>query len=170
MLILQHPLEAHHAKGSARLLHQSLPGSTLLVGEVFDLAFLLPASGHDLLLYPETPGYNAPPYQADWPPDPVHLRLIVMDATWRKSRKMLHLNPQLQQLPRISLKDVGTSRYSIRKAQGMDQLSTLEATCMALAELEHDAAKYQPLLTAFDGFVAQQADMAAQGALSRPGR
>ncbi|RZJ12631.1 MAG: DTW domain-containing protein, partial [Haliea sp.] len=36
VLILQHPLEANEAKGSARLLHLSLPHSRLLVGEVFD--------------------------------------------------------------------------------------------------------------------------------------
>ena len=38
VLILQHPLEVAHAKGSARLLHLSLPHSRLLAGEVFDVA------------------------------------------------------------------------------------------------------------------------------------
>jgi DTW domain-containing protein YfiP len=28
------------------------------------------------------------------------LRLVIIDATWRKSRKMLYLNPLLQALPR----------------------------------------------------------------------
>lgn len=37
MLILQHPLEVHNAKGSARLLHLSLPRSGLVTGQVFDL-------------------------------------------------------------------------------------------------------------------------------------
>ena len=47
-------------------------------------------------------------------------------------------------------------RYTIRKAHAPGQLSTLEATCAALAQLEGDAARWQPLLAAFDGFVAQQ--------------
>ena len=34
VLILQHPLEAHNAKGSARLLHLCLPHSQLVTGEV----------------------------------------------------------------------------------------------------------------------------------------
>src|SRR6185369_6555791 len=65
VLILQHPLEAKHAKGSARLLHLSLPNSRLLVGEVFDepqLETLLHAPfapgaqrKHAVLLYPNTP-------------------------------------------------------------------------------------------------------------------
>lgn len=84
------------------------------------------------------------------------LRLIVLDGTWRKSRKILYLNPLLQQLPRLSLRDMPASHYRIRRAQAPDQLSTLEATCAALAQLEGDAEKFQPLLAAFDGFVAQQ--------------
>ena len=48
------------------------------------------------------------------------------------------------------------SHYLIRKAHRPDQLSTLEATCAALAQLEGSAEQFQPLLTAFDGFVAQQ--------------
>jgi DTW domain-containing protein YfiP len=49
------------------------------------------------------------------------------------------------------------SGYSIRKAQKPGQLSTLEATCAALAKLQGDALTYEPLLQAFKGFVAQQA-------------
>ena len=104
-----------------------------------------------------------------WPPpaldpailrDPARLlsqlRLVVLDATWRKSRKMLYLNPQLQQLPRLPLRDTPASHYLIRKAHAPDQLSTLEATCYALMQLEQDASRFVPLITAFDGFVAQQ--------------
>jgi len=44
----------------------------------------------------------------------------------------------------------------IRKAHSPDQLSTLEATCAALMQLEGSVEQFQPLLRAFDGFVAQQ--------------
>ncbi|MGS0757100.1 DTW domain-containing protein [Roseateles sp. GG27B] len=81
----------------------------------------------------------------------------MLDATWRKSRKMLHLNPLLQALPRLALQQPPPSRYTIRRAQQTHQLSTLEATVLALQQLEGAAreASYAPLLTAFDGFVAQ---------------
>lgn len=88
--------------------------------------------------------------------NPAQLRLIVLDGTWRKSRKMLYLNPLLQQLPRLQLQGMPASHYLIRKAHRPDQLSTLEATCAALVELEGNAEKFSPLLSAFDGFVAQQ--------------
>ena len=172
VLILQHPLEADNPKGSARLLHLCLPHSRLLTGEVFteqDL-FAAPAASaqaagkprRSLLLYPDMPqdralGIAAPPAL---PPEallaPASLRLLVLDGTWRKSRKMLHLNPVLQSLPRLSLQGLPPSNYRIRKAHRSSQLSTLEATCSALMQLEGDVDKFQALLTAFDGFVTQQ--------------
>lgn len=171
VLILQHPLEVAQAKGSARLLHLSLPHSRMLTGEVFDGRVLLgaptePQAVHhpkyNILLYPDTPhdqtpGMRTPPVMApDVLRDPSQLRLIVMDGTWRKSRKMLYQNPLLQHMPRLSLQGLPASGYLIRKAHKPDQLSTLEATCTALAQLEGDTEKFQPLLNAFDGFVAQQ--------------
>lgn len=156
LLILQHPLEVRNAKNSARLLHLCLPGSRLEVGETFpDLQALLYADGRvPVLLYPETPGF-APPVLEPAPPE--RLRLVVLDATWRKSRKMLHVNPELQRLPRLALHDVPASAYRIRKAHAPHQLSTLEAAALALGQMESDADAYRPLLQAFDGFVQQQA-------------
>lgn len=171
VVVLQHPLEVTQAKGSARLLHLSLPHSRLVTGEVFDEAELqallraplhTAAPKHTLLLYPDTPQDQArglpapPPLAAGALREPASLRLIVLDGTWRKSHKMLYQNPLLQQLPRLALRDVAPSHYLIRKAPRPEQLSTLEATCQALIQLEGDAPKFQPLLAAFDGFVAQQ--------------
>lgn len=163
VLILQHPLEVDHAKNSARLLHLSLPRSRMLTGEVFEEERLqgaiidAPAEPkYTVLLYPRTPDDEAPALDPAQLKDPAQVRLVVLDATWRKSRKMLHLSPLLLQLPRLSLEDAPASNYLIRKAHKPGQLSTLEATCAALAQLEGSAERYQPLLKAFDGFVAQQ--------------
>ena len=172
VLILQHPLEVAHAKGSARLLHLSLAHSRLVTGEQFaeaDLQALLtepfclqkspePAR-HAVLLYPEAAQdaadgiATAPTLDPAWRQDPARLRLVVLDGTWRKSRKMLHLNPLLQQLPRLALQDLPPSRYRIRQARQLHQLSTLEACCAALAQLEGDAQWFEPLLSAFDVLV-----------------
>jgi DTW domain-containing protein YfiP len=158
LLILQHPLEVANAKNSARLLHLCVQGSVLAVGETFEQAALdalLHADGRTpVLLYPETPGFPAP--VAGLAPAS-HLRLVVLDATWRKSRKMLHLNPALQTLPRLALSDMPPSNYRIRKAHAPDQLSTLEASAWALGQLGGDQAALAPLFDAFAGFVDQQA-------------
>lgn len=164
-MLLQHPLEQHHSKGTARLLQLSLQRCRVWVGEQFEpelLAEILAApeaGGGTCLLYPpdadaeESPALAAK-VEADSPPC---TRLVLLDATWRKSRKMLHLNPLLRQLPRLSLSPTGPSRYAIRKAQLPGQLSTLEAAVMALKQLEGPSPQLDELLTGFEGFVAQQA-------------
>lgn len=164
VLILQHPQEVQQAKGSARLLHLCLPHSHMVAGEVFDeaaLRTLLAGPRQPVLLYPDTPHSLLPPPPALLPAhlgNPAQLRLVVLDGTWRKSRKMLYCNPLLQQLPRLALTGLPASRYRIRKAHRADQLSTLEATCAALAQLEGSQERFAPLFTAFDGFVGQQLD------------
>jgi DTW domain-containing protein YfiP len=170
VLVLQHPLEVGNAKNSARLLHLSLPGSQLVVGEAFDpdvLETRLFSGGRaPVLLYPVTPGdaslgiAPAPVVEIRALGDPGAVRLVVLDATWRKSRKMLYQNPALQALPRLALCDMPASNYRIRKAHAPDQLSSLEAAAYALMQLHGDPARFQPLLDAFDGFVSQQAAFA----------
>lgn len=177
MLILQHPLEVAQAKGSARLLQLSLQRSRCEVGEQFDEGALrrwlaAPAGGASWLLYPDTtvapaqwPVTPGPTGAACLPPRPT--RLVVLDATWRKSLRMLCLNPGLQALPRLALRDPPRSCYAgLRRAARADQLSTLEATCLALQQLETaPAGRYAPLLEAFGGFVAEQL---ARVPLARP--
>jgi DTW domain-containing protein YfiP len=167
VLILQHPLEVHHAKNSAGLLHLSLSTSRMVVGEVFDeptLRAVLQEPKYTVLLYPPSDyaGHAAPAaLDAAQLTDPAQVRLVVLDATWRKSRKMLHRSPWLQNLPRWSLDASRVSAYgTLRKAHKPGQCATLEATCAALAQLQNDAARYAPLLQAFQGFVAQQAAFA----------
>ena len=181
VLVLQHPLEVHQAKGSARLLHLSLAHCRLVVGEAF-AAPVWPMDGkHTLLLYPDSLQDTAPdlrvpsPLSPERPQDPSLLRLVVLDGTWRKSRRMLYQSPPLQQLPRLALRNAPPSHYRIRKAHKPDQLSTLEATCYALSQLEGGAARFQPLLDALDEFVAHaeqawgQPDAQTDESRSRPG-
>ncbi|MBB5391703.1 MULTISPECIES: tRNA-uridine aminocarboxypropyltransferase [unclassified Herbaspirillum] len=190
VLILQHPLEAGSAKNSARLLHLSLPHSKLAVGEIFDPAELhallhapsmLPSGAgielpvQPVLLYTEDAGtpassrFDARTMSIDGQPPEQRLRLVILDGTWRKSRKMLHENPLLHALPRLALQDTPLSQYVIRKAHKPEQLSTLEAAGYALMQLEKNSEKYHPLLTAFDGFVLQQTQLRSRGQASRCG-
>lgn len=167
-------MEALHPKGTARLLHLCLPHSRMELGETWPNTELhtwlhgawdgLPAPTLTLLLYPPSPpdptlSLCPPP---DWsmqdgaalPPHAV-VRLVVIDGTWRKSRKMLYLNPALQQLPRLPLLELPTGQYHIRKAHQPGQLSTLEATWAALRQLEPDNSTLASLLHAMNSLQNQ---------------
>jgi DTW domain-containing protein YfiP len=142
LLILQHPREQFEPKGTARLLHLAVHGSVLQVGEAWTGPTDLPAGVHparSLLLYPPTPGDAAlprpPAVAADWLAQPAGLCLVVLDATWRKSLRMLHASPWLQGLPRLALQDPPPSRYALRRARGDGQRSTFEAAALALQQL-----------------------------------
>lgn len=176
LLILQHPREQREVKGTARLLHQAVAGSRLLIGERWDQA---PAAGdapgvaprHEVLLYPATPGDAAlpapPPLDAAWLAQPHGLRLVVIDGTWRKSRRMLYDSPWLQALPRLALATPPPSRYRIRRARGEGQLSTFEATLLALGQLAPAHDPGPALWPVFEAFVA--GELARQPAARRAG-
>jgi DTW domain-containing protein YfiP len=158
VLLLQHPLEAREAKGSARLLKLSLARCRVEIGDRFDestLATLLHGEGgRSVLLYPDDDEAAASgPVSTSVP-----TQLVVLDGTWRKSLRMLKSNPLLQTLPRLRIVPTVASRYgALRKARLPGQLSTLEAACAGLAVVEGDAARYAGLLEAFDRFVGDRA-------------
>lgn len=140
LLILQHPAEAGHAKNTVALLTLGLQRAWLLRGETFDPALAAPGTA---LLYPgEGPAAEPPAVQ----------RLLLLDGSWRQSRRLLAANPWLAGLPRLHL-PAQPSRYAIRVAHRPGQLSTLEAGLHALALLEGGPEPFAPLWTAFEAFV-----------------
>ncbi|MFJ2386006.1 tRNA-uridine aminocarboxypropyltransferase [Pseudomonas koreensis] len=158
VLLLQHPGEVNHALNTARLAALGLTSAELIVGEVFeDLPALLNRPGYQArLLFPAD---DAQPMQAYSESDEP-LLLVVPDGTWRKARKMLHLNPLLAALPRVTLAAGGVSRYRLRKAPGPGALSTIEAIVQALQTLE-PSASFEPLLKPFEALIEGQ--IAAMG-------
>ncbi|MGY2376292.1 tRNA-uridine aminocarboxypropyltransferase [Pseudomonas sp. SDO524_S393] len=158
VLLLQHPSEVNHALNTARLAALGLNNAQLVVGEVFDdLPALLNVPGYRArLLFPAD---DAQPLQAYGPSDDA-LLLVVPDGTWRKARKLLHLNPLLATLPRVTLADGGVSRYRLRKAPGPGALSTVEAITQALQVLEAPAS-FEALLKPFEALIEGQ--IAAMG-------
>ena len=171
VLVLQHPQEQRQAKNSVALLRLSLARCDVVVGERFSpaaLQALLQRPGRDTrLLYPDVPAAPAPASAGTEVMAPLPLRLVVIDATWRKSLRMLLEHPDLAALPRLSLDAPAPTRYrAIRAARRADQVSTLEATVQALAHLEGPSFNAAPLLDAFGRFVA---GVAARAPMRRKG-
>jgi DTW domain-containing protein YfiP len=153
VLLLQHPSEVDHALNTARLAALGLVNAQLVVGEVFDnLQELLNPPGYTASLL--FPGDDARPLVAG-SADATATLLVVPDGTWRKARKLLHLNPLLAALPRVTLSDVSASRYRLRKAPAVNALSTLEAVVHALQTLESPAS-FDALLRPFDALIEGQ--------------
>ena len=153
VLLLQHPSEVNHALNTARLAALGLKNAQLVVGEVFeDLPTLLSVPGYQArLLFPAD---DAQPLQAYASSDEP-LLLVVPDGTWRKARKMLHLNPLLAALPRVTLAEGSVSRYRLRKAPVPGALSTIEAIAQALHVLEAPTS-FEPLLKPFEALIEGQ--------------
>lgn len=163
LLILQHPDEAVQAKGTAGLLQLCLRRCERRVGEHF--AAPAPDVHPLLLLYPPDPGSPASgtPAWAAGQPAP---RLVLLDGSWRQSRRLLRQSPWLQALPRLVLATTPPSRYAIRKAHAPHQLSSLEAAALALGQLQ-PGLDTRALWDAMDAFVALQLSLESAGRLAR---
>ena len=163
VVILQHPSEVKHAKGTAKIVELSLNNCQLLVGEDFcddDTFTPLIKAKKSLLLYPNdnaiTPTqlvvHLQQKSQQETQPNPssslADYQLIVIDGSWKKAYKIFCLNPVLATLPCIGIEVVNESNYRIRKSSRSDSLSTLEAIHSLLTTLEGD--KFEGLLTTFD--------------------
>lgn len=164
VLLLQHPSEVNHALNTARLAALGLNNAELIVGEVFeDLPALLNQPGYQArLLFPAEEAQLLQTYTVNDQP----LLLVVPDGTWRKARKILHLNPLLAALPRVTLAQGGVSRYRLRKAPGPGALSTVEAIAQALQVLEAPVS-FEPLLKPFEALIEGQIAAMGQGVFQR---
>tara|TARA_R110002050_G_scaffold179866_1_gene313420 strand:+ start:5629 stop:6279 length:651 start_codon:yes stop_codon:yes gene_type:complete len=178
VLVLQHPSEVAQTKGTVALLQRSLKHCQVIIGENFtehDELNLILSHYQALLLYPSK---DADTLTIDYiiPNTSVNtkkpLLLIIIDGTWKKAYRMFMLSKNLHSLTQVCLPEsiANTGQYLIRKVAKKNALSSLEATCYALALLEGelsisflsidldeskhciDAKRYQPLLNKFSQF------------------
>lgn len=154
IIVIQHPDERRHALNTARLLVAGLRNGELVVAEQLPEKWQLrlgnPAWRTELLF----PGPQVP-LVAPAADDPRPRQLVLLDGTWRKARKLLHLNPLLQQLPQVALPAGLESRYRLRKAPAAGALSTIEAGVAALQLIEPDG-DFHDLLKPFDALIEGQ--------------
>ncbi len=157
LVILQDPKEAKHALSSAPLLAKSIAGAQLIVGEVFAPEQIL---GEDwqstsLLIFP-----GDKPASSELLSKNQITTLILLDGTWRKVARLLHLNPWLSTLPCYAINADNSSQYKIRRSPRADGLSTIEAGVCALNEL-HSQQDFSNILLAFNKMIDLQ--IAAMG-------
>ena len=155
VVIILHPLEQKHPFNTGRIAHLCLNNSELFIKETFkdeELEKLLSTSS--ALLYPSLP-WLPETLELNSSANPCIQQLIIIDASWRKSKKILHLHPRLQTLPRINLTGGLTSNYQIRKTSIENGLSTIESIVEAMQILEPET-DYRAMLKPFEKMVALQ--------------
>ncbi|WP_019531367.1 tRNA-uridine aminocarboxypropyltransferase [Dasania marina] len=160
VLIIQHPLEATHPFNTGRMAKLCLSNSELIIAETLSNTDLKNMLGiPSALLYPSLSWLPATPEIGDSVNEdaitPAIQQLIVIDASWRKSKKMLHLHPALQNLPRVNLSGGLASQYQIRKTSISNGLSTIESIAQAMQQLEHHA-EFKQMLMPFEKMIALQ--------------
>lgn len=165
--IMQHPTEVKQVKGTAILAKLGLKKSQMweaeLISQSSELQKWLADNKPIYLLYPPsdedkqanqfTDSISAEELAKSHPQD---YKVLVLDGTWRKTYKMMQLNSQLQELPRVTIEFEQASSYQIRKQKNAQSLSTIEAIANLLSCLESDADKYNLLLDAFEKMQKQQ--------------
>ena len=78
--------------------------------------------------------------------------LVVLDGTWKQTRKMMHHHPPLLRLPRWGLSQRAPAILRLRASKDPNARSTLEAIAEALGELEGPHIR-EPLLQLHDVMV-----------------
>ena len=151
VIVLQHPNEVKHSKGTVALLAKSLKRCQVIVGENFndnvELSQVL-SQYHALLLYPSEQAEvlsfssaikrNQAKAQQRAKTQQKERCLILLDGTWKKAYRMFMLSEKLQALPQVCLPEklANSGQYLIRKVAKANALSSLEACCYALTLLE----------------------------------
>lgn len=168
VIVLQHPSEVKQPLGTARILSLSLPNCQVIVGEDFSdnqaLNHLLESDTEFALLYPSETAMPA----SEWGKRCAKKRgLILLDGTWRKAFKMWQLSVNLHALPMVSLDGTLKGNYRIRKSPKAEGLSTVEAAFHALASMTGESARFEPLLSAFNGMIDFQIKQMPEGVYER---
>lgn len=150
VVVIQHHQEIRHALGTAIIARLGLSDSRFIMAD--DEGFDIPEELlSPVLIYP---GESAGDIKdlVGMPPRP----LLFLDASWRKSRRLLLASPWLQTLPRYSFESSAPSRYRIRREPSPGQLSTLEAIAGVLETLEQRPGQYAALLAVMDTMIDRQ--------------
>lgn len=155
-LVVRHARESPKSTNSVRWACLVLPRCEVLDyrsrAEAASLAVTRPG---DCLLYPEESAAALSPIAVQ--------RVIVLDGTWRQTRRMLRALPGLAELPRLAVPPRPAGRR-LRAAPKTEALSTLEAMAGAVRVIESEALA-DDLLRIHDALVERV--LRARG---RPGR
>ena len=132
IIVLRHPHERKRTLSTVSLIKQRYPQVLVKEGRVFKPI----RRNNCALLFPETATSDNASLRPRFHTGAMATEgdeqtLILLDATWRKAKRMLHDNAWLAVLPRVKLEPRSGSGYLLRKGPGGAALSTVEAFALA---------------------------------------
>lgn len=133
LVLVRHEREANKSTGTARIATLALPETRVIDygDDPTEADQALSKLERAYLLYPSDPP-SPWPAQLDGP-------LVILDGTWRQTRKMFRKLSCLRRLPRLALPPKPTPILRLREGHFDAARSTLEAIADALRLLEGDA-------------------------------
>lgn len=162
VIVLQHPDETNNPKGSAIIAELGLKQYQRWIGEDFSQhealnQLLEQKASQTVMLFPAD---QAVELDDAWLAEESReiKYLIVIDATWRKARKIWQLSSNLHAVPAIKFTASRQSDYRIRKIPQEGYLSTIECVVEGLRLLEGRPKSYQSLLDLFNQMIDFQID------------
>ncbi len=148
VLVVRHERESWKSTGTARVAALALPKLSFVDfdDDPAGVNERLPALSDAVVLFPsEQP--------SPWPETPPST-LVVLDGTWRQTRKMFTKLPKLHGLPRVQLEGPPADVLRLRDTSFDEGRSTLEAIAETLHRLE-GASVSKPLLELHAEFVVR---------------
>lgn len=137
-----HPKEAKRQRtGTGHLAHLTLTGSEILVGLDFSkderlTELLADPQYFPVMLYPGEDAWTAGKPGFAEAVGGRKLLVIVLDATWFCSRKLIDHNPQLLMLPRLSFSGSYRSIFTFKREPRPEYISTIESCYYLIKELQ----------------------------------
>lgn len=163
--IIQDPSETQHAKNTARLLALAIPSCQILTldGATAWPSTLIKDRQRTVVIYPSEDAqpierFHLPAGLPINSPPAVIEHLILLDGSWRKTRKLWLSYPELNACQTLTFSDAPSTRYAIRKTAQAGSMSTLEACAYSLEQLfDTDTAGLYALLEAMQAHWHQHA-------------
>jgi len=144
VLILQDPKEAKHAKNTVSLLCLGLPAVQCVSSNDRNLLESVLSQLDESKWRLVFPCNGAIPIESMNRVDASQIEgVILLDATWRKAKKMYLTQPFLQKFGAIAFSQPPVGQYVIRKSPNNLSVSTLEACAYVVEKITTD--NMQPL-------------------------
>lgn len=141
-VLLMHPKEAKRQRtGTGNLAHITLKDSEIIVGLDFSTNVRLQQLLHDpqyfpVMMYPGEDAWTAKKEGFKETVGNKKLLVLILDATWFCSRKMIEHNPFLLELPRVSFFGDYRSIFTFKHEPKPEYISTIECCYYLIKELQ----------------------------------